>query len=77
VSEYVCVLYKVVEYRAEVKVSAEDANEATKKARALYADDIEKEFLNLETKELNWVVNSKKLAEVGVQYFYAEEKRYE
>jgi hypothetical protein len=76
-SEYVCVLYKVVEYRAEVKVSAKDANEATKKARALYADDIEKEFLNLETKELNWVVNSKKLAEVGVQYFYAEEKRYE
>jgi hypothetical protein len=76
-SEYVCVLYKVVEYRAEVKVSAKDANEATKKARALYADDTEKEFLNLETKELNWVVNSKKLAEVGVQYFYAEEKRYE
>lgn len=69
-SEYVCVLYKVVEYRAEVKVSANDANDATKKARAIYSDDTEKETLN-------WVVNSKKLAEVGVQYFYAEEKRYE
>jgi flagellum-specific peptidoglycan hydrolase FlgJ len=59
-SDYVVVLYKVVEYRAEVKVSAKDSNEAMTKARDLYSSDTEY------VKTLNWVVNSEKLAEVGV-----------
>jgi flagellum-specific peptidoglycan hydrolase FlgJ len=59
-SDYVVVLYKVVEYRAEIKVSAKDSTEAMTTARDLYSSDTEY------VKTINWVVNSEKLAEVGV-----------
>ena len=61
--EYIVILYKTVEYRAEIKVEAKDSNEAMNEGKRLYEDgwtDDEGMLAN------TWVVNNEKLTEIGV-----------
>ena len=61
--EYIVILYKTVEYRAEIKVEAEDSNAAMEEGKRLYEDgwtDDEGMLAN------TWAVNNEKLTEVGV-----------
>ena len=61
--EYIVILYKTVEYRAEIKVEAEDSNTAMEEGKRLYEDgwtDDEGMLAN------TWAVNNEKLTEVGV-----------
>jgi hypothetical protein len=67
--EYIVILYKTVEYRAEIKVEAKDSNEAMEEGKRMYEDDgtiLENPIL-----AAAWVVNTEDLTEVGV----IEEKR--
>jgi len=61
--EYIVILYKTVEYRAEIKVEAKDSNEAMNEGKRLYEDgwtDDEGMLAN------TWAVNNEKLTEIGV-----------
>ena len=61
--EYIVILYKTVEYRAEIKVEAEDSNEAMEEGKRMYEDgwtDDEGMLAN------TWAVNNEKLTEIGV-----------
>ena len=61
--EYIVILYKTVEYRAEIKVEAKDSNEAMNEGKRMYEDgwtDDEGMLAN------TWVVNNEKLTEIGV-----------
>jgi hypothetical protein len=62
--EYIVILYKTVEYRAEIKVEAEDSNAAMEEGKRMYEDDgtiLENPIL-----AAAWIANNEKLTEVGV-----------
>jgi len=61
--EYVVILYKTVEHRAEIKVEAEDSNAAMKEGKRLY--ELQGHD-GISTSAPMWVANTEKLTEVGV-----------
>ena len=61
--EYIVILYKTVEYRAEIKVEAKDSNAAMEEGKRLYEDGWTDDEGMLAAA---WVVNTEDLTEVGV-----------
>jgi hypothetical protein len=57
--EYIVILYKVVEYRAEIKIEAKDSNAAMEEGKRMYE-------LQGHGGISTWIANNEKLTEVGV-----------
>lgn len=60
--EYIVILYKTVEHRAEIKVEAKDSNAAMEEGKRMYEDG----WTDIGTLANTWIANNEKLTEVGV-----------